>query len=269
MSVISKIEWTESTWNPVTGCRKISAACQNCYAERFANRFRGVPGHPYEQGFCIRLWPSRLDLPLRWRRPRSVFVNSMSDLFLNEVPFRFIEKVYSTMNCASWHTYQVLTKRPERLLRWADTHLRRDPRFQIPQHIWVGVSVENNDYLKRIEILKQVPATIRFVSFEPLIGPVRVKQQALEGIHWIIVGGETGPRARPMNRSWVDAIYQACRNSGVPFFFKHWGMFNHHGIRVGRLKAGRKYLDREWNQTPVIPVHSGPLFFPHQDLLTS
>ena len=254
MSVISKIEWTESTWNPVTGCRKISAACQNCYAERFANRFRGVPGHPYEQGFCIRLWPSRLDLPLKWRKPRRVFVNSMSDLFLNEVPLRFIEKVYSTMNCASWHTYQVLTKRPKRLLRWAGTHLRQDPGFQIPQHIWIGVSVENDDYLERIELLKQVPASIRFVSFEPLIGPVRVTQQALEGIHWIIVGGETGPGARPMNRSWVDTIFQACQTAGVPFFFKHWGMFDHHGIRVGRSEAGRKYLKKEWNQTPVISL---------------
>ncbi|MBI4393698.1 MAG: phage Gp37/Gp68 family protein [Euryarchaeota archaeon] len=231
MSDGSQIEWTDATWNPVTGCTKVSPGCKNCYAERFAERFRGVPGHPFEQGFDIRLWPDRLEEPLHWRRPRRVFVNSMSDLFHPEVPDEFIEGCFNVMNEANWHQFQVLTKRPERALEIAN-------QLEWGPNIWMGVSVESQLYTKRIATLKQIPAKVRFLSCEPLLGPLKLN---LRGIHWVIVGGESGPGSRPMLEEWVKDIRRQCRVSRVPFFFKQWG-----GVvksRTGRSLDGRTYDD--------------------------
>lgn len=250
MSYVSSIEWTESSWNPVTGCRKVSPACENCYAERFANRFRGVKGHPYERGFEVQLWPERLSLPLRWRKPRRIFVNSMSDLFLEDIPYEFIDKVFETMKTAYWHTFQLLTKHSERMVQWITMHLERDTSF--PQNVWCGVSVENNDYLYRIDHLRKIPAFVRFVSFEPLIGNLTLDSNTLEGIHWVIVGGETGPRARRMEPSWVDNIYFTCQSHQIPFFFKQWGAYNKSGEKVRKSKSGRNYHGCEWNEMPVV-----------------
>ena len=253
MSYLSAIEWTQSTWNPVTGCHKVSAACSNCYAERFANRFRGVKGHPYEQGFSVRMWPARLALPLRWARSRLVFVNSMSDLFLEEIPSSFIAKVFQTMASAPQHTFQVLTKRPGRMAEWLSSSHAPHP---LPTNIWLGVSVENSQWLKRVDLLRSVKAAVRFISFEPLLGPIELRPADLRGIHWVIVGGETGPAARRMEACWVDSIYSACEAARVPFFFKQWGAYDRTGKRVGRSRAGRRYRRREWNEMPD-PVRGG------------
>lgn len=235
MSVQSEIEWTDATWNPVRGCTKISPGCKHCYAETFAERFRGVKGHPYEQGFDLRLVPEKLVEPLRWRTPRMIFVNSMSDLFHDAVPEDYIVAVAKVMVTAKWHTYQVLTKRARRLRGLLSSTLGFAAR---QQHIWWGVSVEDTTYgLPRIDELRRVNAEIRFLSVEPLLenlGPLN-----LEGIHWVIVGGESGPGARPMKREWVVSIRDQCRRAGVPFFFKQWG-----GVRksvFGRELDGRTY----------------------------
>ncbi|MCY3022739.1 MAG: phage Gp37/Gp68 family protein [Planctomycetota bacterium] len=233
MSEFSKIEWTNATWNPVTGCTKTSPGCKNCYAERFAERFRGVAGHPYEQGFDFRLWPERLKQPLAWREPRLVFVNSMSDLFLDRVPFRFIQQVFATMRESKQHTFQILTKRAERL-----EHLA--PHLDWPANVWMGVSVETQDFGWRVDSLRRVPATIRFLSLEPLLEPLELD---LTGIHWVIVGGESGPGARPMLADWVRAIRDQCQAAEVPFFFKQWG-----GVR--KSKAGRILDGRTWDEYP-------------------
>lgn len=230
MSEASSIEWTDSTWNPVTGCTKVSQGCKHCYADRFAERFRGVPGHPFEQGFDLKLWPDRLGLPLSWKQPRRIFVNSMSDLFHPGIPESYIREVFGTMNRASWHAFQVLTKRAERLA---------DMGGSLPwsANIWQGVSVEDDRVVARIELLRQVPARVRFLSLEPLIGPL--DDLDLEGIHWVIVGGESGPGARPMKKEWVNSIRDQCVEASVPFFFKQWGGPRKHVS--GRLLDGKTW----------------------------
>lgn len=236
----SAIEWTDATWNPVTGCTKITSGCDNCYAARFSERFRGVPGHPFENGFDLTLRPERLQHPLEWSRPRMIFVNSMSDLFHKEVPQPFIDQVFETMERADWHTFQVLTKRSS-LMR--DYLKRRYGEDAAPEHIWLGVSVEDSKASARVRHLREAPAAVRFLSVEPLIGPVGSIN--LDGIHWVIAGGESGPRARPMNIEWARQIRDECRRQAVPFFFKQWG-----GIRP---KSGGRELDgREWNDFPLV-----------------
>jgi protein gp37 len=226
----SKIEWTDATWNPVTGCNKVSPGCKHCYAQRFSERFRGVPGHPFEQGFDLRLWPERLGLPLGWRAPRRIFVNSMSDLFHERVPLDFIKRVFGTMRAASQHQFQVLTKRAERLVEVWDS-------LYWPENVWMGVSVENEKYAYRSELLRKVPAHVRFLSVEPLIGPI--PRLPLRGIHWVIVGGESGPGARPMQPEWVRSIRAQCVRAKVRFFFKQWGGIRKHA--TGRTLDGRTF----------------------------
>lgn len=241
MSQSSKIEWTDATWNPVRGCTKISPGCAHCYASTFAERFRGVPGHPYEQGFDLKLVPEMLTQPLKWQRPRMIFVNSMSDLFHPAVPDTFIVAVAKTMNLANWHTYQVLTKRSDRLLHLLGTKLH----FATKQrHIWWGVSVENKRYgFPRIEALRKSNARVKFLSIEPLLEDLgRIK---LDGIDWAIVGGESGPGARPMNESWVISIRDQCVASKTPFFFKQWG-----GVRKKRF--GRELEGRTHDAMPEV-----------------
>lgn len=235
MSAKSTIEWTDATWNPVRGCTKISPGCKHCYAETFAERFRGVKGHPYKDGFDLRLVPEKLAEPLRWRTPRMIFVNSMSDLFHTGVPDAYIEAVARVMVAANWHTFQVLTKRAERMAALLKSQLR----FAAEQrHIWWGVSVENREYgFPRIESLRKAPAKVRFLSIEPLLEDVGVVD--LRGIHWAIVGGESGPGARPMKKEWVISLRDQCRRAGVPFFFKQWGGFRK--SLAGRMLEGRTY----------------------------
>jgi len=237
MSDKSKIEWTDATWNPVRGCTKISPGCVHCYAETFAERFRGVPGHPFEFGFDLRLVPEKLGDPLRWGTSRMIFVNSMSDLFHKDVPDDYIVSVARVMTAANWHTYQVLTKRADRMQSLLKTKLR----FAAEQsHIWWGVSVENRQHgLPRVALLRQAPAKIRFLSVEPLLEYLGTMN--LKGISWVIVGGESGPGARPMQPEWVRSIRAQCRAAGVAFFFKQWG-----GVRkstTGRSLDGRTYSE--------------------------
>lgn len=235
MAQRSAIEWTHATWNPVRGCTKVSPGCKHCYAETFAERFRGVPGHPFEQGFDLRLVPEKLEEPLRWREPRRIFVNSLSDLFHEEIPPEFIRSVFDVMGRASHHQFQILTKRSKRLLELASG---------LPWHpnVWMGVSVENARYAFRSHDLADVPATIRFLSVEPLLGPI--PELPLAGIHWVIVGGESGPRHRPLRSEWVVEIRDQCLANRVPFFFKQWG---------GRFpkSGGRRLEGLEWNQFPA------------------
>jgi protein gp37 len=235
MSEISTIEWTDATWNPVRGCTKISPGCKHCYAEVFAERFRGVPGHPYEQGFDLRLVPEKLAEPLRWQTPKMIFVNSMSDLFHDGVPDEYIEAVATVMVKARWHTYQILTKRSARMA----SLLRDRLRFAAAApHIWWGVSVENRQHgLPRLRDLQDSPAAVRFLSIEPLLeGLGRIN---LDGIHWVIVGGESGHGARPLEREWVTSIRDQCNATGIPFFFKQWGGV--HKKRAGRALDGQTY----------------------------
>jgi protein gp37 len=241
MALGTQIEWTDATWNPVTGCTKITRGCDFCYAERFAERFRGVPGHPFEKGFDLTLKPERLTQPLSWRQPRRIFVNSMSDLFHKDVPKPFIDKVFETMEHAHWHTYQVLTKRSSLMARYLRD---RYSNGFAPSHIWLGVSVEDAKGAARLKHLHEACASVKFVSFEPLIGSVGSVD--LSGIHWVIVGGESGPRARPMDEAWALEIRDQCRAAKVAFFFKQWG-----GIRP--KTGGRRLRGREWNQYPRLP----------------
>ena len=240
----SAIEWTDSTWNPVTGCTKVSRGCDNCYAERFAERFRGVAGHPFQMGFDLQLRDERLDQPLRWRRSRRIFVNSMSDLFHKDVPSAFVDRVFDVMEQADWHVFQVLTKRSSKMRNY----LRR--RYQsstTPGHIWCGVSLEDSESLVRVRHLQESPVLIRFLSLEPLLGPVGSFD--LSGISWVIVGGESGPGARPIEKDWVCEVRDLCENRDIPFFFKQWG-----GLRP---KSGGRELDGlEHNGMPVIPGRS-------------
>jgi len=234
MSDHSQIEWTDATWNPIRGCTKVSPGCKHCYAERFSERFRGVPGHPFENGFDLRLVPKALDLPLRWRASRRIFVNSMSDLFHDDIPEDYVARVFAVMRTAAWHQFQVLTKRADRLAALG-------PRLGIPDNVWIGVSVESADYKWRIDKLRSVPARVRFLSVEPLLGPLG--DVALDGVHWVIVGGESGPGARPMSPVWVRAVREQCARGGVPFFFKQWG-------GVHKARAGRELDGRTWDEMP-------------------
>ena len=234
MGYNSTIEWTQATWNPVTGCTKVSPGCKHCYAERFAGRLRSMGNPRYRNGFRVTLHPDLLDLPLRWNEPRLIFVNSMSALFHEEVPFCFIAQVFDTMVRARHHTFQVLTKRARRLAELA--HL-----LPWPSNVWVGVSIEHQGYVWRADYLRQVPAAVRFLSLEPLLGPIT--DLDLSGIHWVIVGGESGPGARPMHPDWARSIRDLCRERGVSFFFKQWG-------GVHRTQRGRLLDGREWNEMP-------------------
>ena len=244
MASSTAIEWTDATWNPVTGCTKISAGCDHCYAERFSERFRGTKNHPFESGFDLTLRPARLEQPLRWREPRMIFVNSMSDLFHKEIPREFISRVFDTMEHARWHTFQILTKRSS-LMR--DFLRNRYGSRRGPQHMWFGVSVEDGGKKSRIQHLRDAPAGVRFLSIEPLIRPIG--ELDLTSIDWVIVGGESGPGARPMKSGWVREVRDQCVSEGVAFFFKQWG-----GLRP---KSGGRELDgREWSQFPhVIPPY--------------
>ena len=220
MADSSSIEWTDATWNPVTGCTKITVGCDNCYAARFSERFRGVSGHPFERGFDLTLRLERLGQPLAWKRPRMIFVNSMSDLFHKEVPETFIDKIFECMEAADWHVFQVLTKRSSLMQRYLrKRYADRAP----PAHIWVGVSVENATAKSRVQHLRASPAAVRFLSVEPLVGPIGPID--LAGIHWVIAGGESGPGARPMHIDWAREIRDRCAAQGVAFFFKQWGGF--------------------------------------------
>lgn len=231
----STIEWTEATWNPVTGCSKVSPGCAHCYAETFSERWRGVPDHPYEQGFDLRLWPGRLEVPLRWRRPRVIFVNSMSDLFHEAIPDNYVAEVFDIMARADWHVFQILTKREDRLAALARS-------LPWPPNVWMGVTIENRRFVHRADRLREVPAAVRFISAEPLLGPLEGLE--LDGIDWLIAGGESGPRHRPVRAEWLRHLRDRCNAGGVAFFFKQWG-----GIRP---KAGGRDLDgRTWDEMPV------------------
>jgi protein gp37 len=226
----SHIEWTEATWNPVTGCTKVSAGCKNCYAERLAKRLRAMRNGRYANGFRLTLHEDVIDLPRSWKTGRRIFVNSMSDLFHHDVPLAFIQQVFATMRECPQHNFQILTKRSKRLREVA-------PKIAWPPNVWMGVSVEDSAALRRIDDLRNVPAAVRFLSCEPLIGSLAGIN--LRGIHWVIVGGESGPQARAMDTQWVREIFAACRKQKVPFFFKQWG-----GVRkdlTGRLLGGRTY----------------------------
>ncbi len=241
MSENSSIEWTDATWNPVRGCTKISPGCTHCYAETFAERFRGVAGHPYEQGFDLKLVPGKLAEPFAWPKPKMVFVNSMSDLFHKDVPAGYVEAVARVMHMANWHTYQVLTKRAEAMRQALNGPLRFAAEAD---HIWWGVSVEDRKYgLPRIDALRDAPARVRFLSVEPLLEDLG--DVDLAGIHWVIAGGESGPGARKMEEAWVLRLRDRCREAGVPFFFKQWG-----GVRKSR--TGRILDGRTWDERPPI-----------------
>ena len=243
MAERSSIEWTDATWNPVRGCTKISPGCKHCYAETFAERFRGVKGHPYEQGFDLRLVPEKLNEPFRWHSPKRVFVNSMSDLFHEGVPDSYIESVTDVMVKAHWHTYQILTKRSTRMRDLLNTKLRFGAEMS---HIWWGTSVEDKKHgVPRIEHLRSAPARVRFLSIEPLLE--ELGSLKLSGIHWVIVGGESGPGARPMQREWVISVRRQCRQQNVPFFFKQWG-----GVR--KSKNGRILDGRTYDEMPIQPI---------------
>ena len=243
MAQKSEIEWTDATWNPVTGCTKVGPGCDNCYAERFAERWRGIPGHPYEQGFDLRLWPSRLEQPFRWKKPRMIFVNSMSDLFQKGIDRAFVDRVFDVMERADWHVFQVLTKRSSLMRNYVR---ERYGARAVPPNIWLGVSVEDAAHAGRIAHLKDIRSEARFISFEPLLGPI--EDADLRGIAWAIVGGESGPGARPMHPNWARRLRDICSRDGVAFFFKQWG--------GPRPKSGGRLLDgEEWNGFPtkVVP----------------
>jgi protein gp37 len=228
MSANSKIEWTEASWNPVTGCTKISEGCANCYAEKLALRLKAMGQRNYANGFEVTLHPDALQLPLKWRQPKTIFVNSMSDLFHNQVPLSFIIQIFEVMVKANWHRFQILTKRAERLVELA-------PMLAWPGNVWIGVTVESKSWLSRIEYLRKVPAAVHFLSLEPLLGPL--DELDLTGIDWVIVGGESGPGARLINRSWVVDVQKECERRNIPFFFKQWGGTSKK--KSGRLLGGR------------------------------
>jgi protein gp37 len=238
----SAIEWTEATWNPVTGCSKVSPGCAHCYAETFAERWRGVPGHPYEQGFDLKLWPDRLEQPLRWKRPRVIFVNSMSDLFHEDIPDDYIGEVFDVMARADHHVFQILTKRHERLAELA-------PALAWPENVWMGVTIENRRFVHRADFLRQVPAAVRFISAEPLLGPLEGLD--LDDIDWLIAGGESGPKHRRVDEAWITELRDRCVAEGVAFFFKQWG-----GVRA--KTGGRQLEGRTWDEMPSRPLAPVP-----------
>lgn len=236
MSDNSSIEWTEATWNPVTGCSKVSAGCKNCYAERMAFRLQAMRKPQYANGFKLTLQPSALELPLTWKRPRTIFVNSMSDLFHKDVPLSYIRKVFNVMNLCTQHTFQVLTKRPELAAKYAS-------ELKWTRNIWLGTSIENDLVLCRVENLRSIPAHTRFLSIEPLLGPI--PKLPLKGIHWVIVGGESGPGTRYIDPDWVRNLRDQCVKRSVPFFFKQWGGIN-------KKRTGRMLDGRTWDEMPLI-----------------
>jgi protein gp37 len=236
MAQLTSIEWTDATWNPITGCTKISPGCKNCYAERMAKRLQSMGQPRYRDGFHLTVQFDVVAQPLTWRKPKTVFVNSMSDLFHEDVPLSYLKKIFRIMEKASWHTFQVLTKRSERLLQVAK-HLTWAP------NIWMGVSVENEEYLYRIDDLRNVSAAVKFLSIEPLIGPI--PSLCLTNVDWVIVGGESGPHSRPIEPDWVRAIRDDCQSAGVPFFFKQWG-----GTR--KSQRGRTLDGRTWDEMPSL-----------------
>lgn len=242
MSQTTEIEWTDATWNPVTGCTKVGPGCDNCYAERFAERWRGIVDHPYEQGFDLRLWPQRLEQPLGWRKQRLIFVNSMSDLFQKDIPRDFIDSVFDTMERADWHIFQVLTKRSSLMRDYVNRRYGGDGG---PSHIWLGVSIEDGAHRSRLKHLQATNIPVRFISFEPLLGSIGPVD--LTGIAWAIVGGESGPRARPMAKEWATQLRDACVEQDVAFFFKQWG-----GARP--KSGGRELEGEEWNGFPSSSV---------------
>lgn len=246
MASNSTIEWTESTWNPLTGCTKISPGCKHCYAERMAIRLQAMGQPNYAKGFELSIHEQALELPLTWKRPQTIFVNSMSDLFHKTVPVDFILRVFDVMRRAYWHQFQILTKRSERLLELG-------PMLPWMPHIWMGVSVENRDYAFRIDHLRRTGAIVKFLSLEPLLGPLPGLD--LRRIDWVIVGGESGPRARAMDPAWVVGIREQCRKAKVPFFFKQWGGRN-------KKKAGRELEGRTWDEMPEAPALVAPQFLP-------
>jgi protein gp37 len=238
MATKSSIEWTESTWNPLTGCTKVSPGCKHCYAERMAKRLHAMGQPNYVNGFKLTLHPQALEIPLGWKKPQIIFVNSMSDLFHKDVPIEFIQQVFDVMRRADWHTFQVLTKRAERLQEI-------DAQIDWPANVWMGVSVETQDYTFRIDHLRQTHAKTKFLSLEPLLGPL--PKLKLRGINWVIVGGESGPGARPLLEEWVIDIRDQCKARHVPFFFKQWG-------GVQKKRAGRSLQGEIWNEMPVLPT---------------
>ncbi len=247
MAQRTTIEWTDATWNPVRGCTKVSPGCKHCYAAVFAERWRGVRGHPYEQGFDLRLVPERLLDPLRWKKRRSIFVNSMSDLFHESVPDSYIQTVLDITQIAPWHTYQILTKRSERLRALGTTRMSR---AMAGQQLWLGVSIEDRKHgLPRLVDLQNTPARRRFISLEPLLEDLG--ELDLSGIHWVIVGGESGAGARPMARSWVESVRRQCDSAKIPFFFKQWG-----GVR--KKKAGRELDGKTYDARPSFPTRICP-----------
>ena len=240
----SKIEWTDATWNPVTGCNKISPGCKRCYAERMAKRLKATGMDKYRNGFEVTLHPDTLDIPLRWRKSRSIFVNSMSDLFHVDVPDDFVRQVFDVMQRAHWHRYQVLTKRPERVAAL-------NAELPWPAQVWLGVSVESADYVHRIDLLRETSAAVKFLSLEPLLGPL--PELNLQGIDWVIVGGESGPGARPMQEAWALDIRDQCLDAGVAFHFKQWG-------GVFKKRNGRELDGRTWDEMPAIATSPAGAF---------
>lgn len=236
MAASSRIEWTDATWNPTSGCTKVSPGCDNCYAMTFAERFRGVRGHYYERGFDLVLRGNMLTKPEEWKKPRRIFVNSMSDLFHASVPDDYLDAVFACMESVDRHVYQVLTKRPERMRRYLRSRYADRP---MPTHIWVGVSVENNDYAWRADMLREVPATVKFLSVEPMLGPV--DKVSFDGITWVIVGGESGRKHRPMEVKWIREVRDRCKRAAVAFFFKQWH----------KKDTGRKLDGRTWDEMPA------------------
>ena len=243
MASPARIEWTFRTWNPVTGCNKVSAGCEHCYAERMARRLQAMGVPKYANGFEVTIHPDVLEDPLHWKKPQVIFVNSMSDLFHEKIPRDYLGAIFDVMRRADWHVFQVLTKRSKRLARLA-------PEIDWPGNVWMGVTVENRHYTYRINDLRRVPAAIRFLSMEPLLGAV--PELDLEGIHWVIVGGESGPGARPMRKEWVLEIQRQCRDQQVAFFFKQWG-------GVNKKQAGRRLNGRLYEAMPPLPEPAGQL----------
>ncbi len=235
MSQLSPIEWTTSTWNPVTGCDKVSPGCKHCYAERMARRLKAMGAANYRNGFELTPQPGALELPLGWRKPQTIFVNSMSDLFHRDIPFEFVERVFDVMRRAHWHQFQILTKRAEYLAEIG-------PALPWPENVWMGVSIETAEYTYRAHCLRAIPAAVRFLSVEPLIG--RIARLPLGGMDWVIVGGESGPGCRPMDADWVREIRERCVRQGVPFFFKQWG-------GVHKKRFGRELDGRTWDEMPM------------------
>jgi protein gp37 len=243
----TKIEWTEKIWNPSIGCSKISEGCYNCYAERFALRLKAM-GHPdYKNGFNFKILPHRLNEPLKIKKPSMFFVNSMSDLFHEEMPFDYLDKIFEVINETPQHTYQILTKRAERLYEYLNEYLQNK---SLPKNVWIGVTVEKSKYKYRIDLLRKVNSTIRFISFEPLLDDIG--ELDLSDIHWVIVGGESGKRARPMKKEWVDQIFNQCKKNTIPFFFKQWGAWSIDGVKRSKKKNGRLFNGIELNEYPIV-----------------